>query len=180
MDMKKYIEMGEKASGSQLKLAEYLGQFDTAIRRIKRGKAGLPNPLCIKLAQLIKVNPLDVIVASELVTEKNEERRKLLESCFSKAAGILLIVGISSIVTPTPAQAAPALESMKENTVYYVKLQRTDCGNKESRSLRQQVSNFPSTRSLCELLKTLHYGGFRWPPKIPEGSLISALSFYSL
>lgn len=113
MDMKKYIEMGEKAAGSQLKLAEYLGQFDTAIRRVKRGKAGLPNPLCIKLAQLIGENPLDVIVASELVTEKNAERRKLLESCFSKAASIAFVAIMSMSVTPSPAEAAPVLDNSK-------------------------------------------------------------------
>jgi hypothetical protein len=113
MEMKKYIEMGEKAAGSQTKLAEYLGQKTPNLVRIKRGTAGLPNPLCIKLAQLIDVNPLDVIVASDLVTEKNTERRKLLESCFSKAASIAFVAIMSMAVTPSPAEAAPVLDNSK-------------------------------------------------------------------
>lgn len=117
MDMKKYIEMGEKAAGSQQELAEYLGQFASAIGRVKRGAAGLPIPLCVKLADLIGEPRLEVIAASDLVTEKNAERRKILESCFSKAAGVLLLAGATLIVTPSPAQAAPMLEN-SANTLY--------------------------------------------------------------
>ena len=110
MEMKKYIEMGEKAAGSQQKLAEYLGQYDSAIRRVKRGAAGLPVPLCMKLADLIGEPRLEVIAASDLVMEKNEERREILESCFSKAAGIILLAGVTMIMTPSPAHAAPMID----------------------------------------------------------------------
>ena len=127
MELRKYIEMGEKVAGGQAKLAEYLGQYDSNIRSMKRGKKGLPNPLCIKLADLIGEPRLEVIAASDLVTEKNEERRQLLESCFSKAAGIILAVGAFSIATPSPAEAVQigdvAKNQLEEktNSVYYVK-----------------------------------------------------------
>ena len=51
------------------------------MRKMKQHKRGLPDPMCIKLAHLIGADPLHVIAASNLVTEKNSGRRKLLESC---------------------------------------------------------------------------------------------------
>lgn len=81
MDLREYIEMGEKAAGNQVKLACYLEQNDSNMRKMKQHKRGLPDPMCIKLAHLIGVDPLHVIAASNLVTEKNSGRRKLLESC---------------------------------------------------------------------------------------------------
>jgi len=81
MNLKEYIEMGEQAAGNQVKLAAYLEQNDSNMRKMKQDKRGLPDPMCIKLAHLVGVDPLQVIAASNLVTEKNTERRKLLESC---------------------------------------------------------------------------------------------------
>jgi len=81
MQLKEYIEMGERAAGSQVKLASYLEQNDSNMRKMKQDKRGLPDPMCIKLAHLVGVDPLHVIAASNLVTEKSTSRRKLLESC---------------------------------------------------------------------------------------------------
>ena len=81
MHLKEYIEMGERAAGSQVKLAKYLEQNDSNMRKMKQDKRGLPDPMCIKLAHLIGLDPLHVIAASNLVTEKSISRRKLLESC---------------------------------------------------------------------------------------------------
>lgn len=111
MEMKKYIELGEKKAGTQLKLAEYLGQYDSGLRAVKAGKKGLPDAICIKLADFIEVDRLEVIAASNLVTEKDEERRKLFESCFTTAAsvGFLMLVvdnsGLLSYETGTSIMA---------------------------------------------------------------------------
>lgn len=87
--MKTYIEMGEKKAGKQIELAKLLNVRDTALRLAKSGKKGLPDAICIKLADYIEVNPLQVIAASNLVTEKDEERRKIFESCFTRAASAI-------------------------------------------------------------------------------------------
>lgn len=89
MDMKTYIEIGEKKAGKQIELAKLLNVRDTALRLAKSGKKGLPDAICIKLADYIEVNPLQVIAASNLVTEKDEERRKIFESCFTRAASAI-------------------------------------------------------------------------------------------
>jgi len=82
--MKKYIEIGEKKAGKQIELARILNVRDSTLRLVKSGNNGLPDAICIKLADYIEVDPLHVIAASNLVTEKNEERRKIFESCLSE------------------------------------------------------------------------------------------------
>lgn len=107
MEMKKYIELGEKKAGSQLKLAEYLGQYDSGLRAVKAGKKGLPDAVCIKLADYIEADRLEVIAASNLVTEKDEERRKIFKSCFTRAASVAAaaLIFAGSSMTSSPAQA---------------------------------------------------------------------------
>ncbi len=123
MEMKKYIELGEKQAGKQIELARILGIRDSTIRLVKTGHSRLPDALCIKLADFIKVDRLEVIAASNLMTEKNEERRKIFESCFTKAANltsVALILGFISIMTPPTANASQSTVSANSNSTYFV------------------------------------------------------------
>ncbi|MDP3662068.1 MAG: hypothetical protein U1D41_10135 [Nitrosomonas sp.] len=122
MEMKNYIELGEKKAGSQIKLAEYLGQYDSGLRAVKAGKKGLPDAVCIKLADYIGVDRLEVIAASNLVTEKDEERRKIFESCFTRAASIAAaaLIFAGSSMTSSPAHASQLASELPCN-LYYVK-----------------------------------------------------------
>lgn len=79
MNLRDYIEMGEMEAGSQVKLAEYLMMNPANIRNAKRGTQGIPDAMCIKLAKLVGATEIEVIAASNLVTEKNPERRKIFE-----------------------------------------------------------------------------------------------------
>lgn len=99
MDMKTFIEIGEKRAGKQAELAKYLNIRYTTLGLVKSGKRGLPEAICIKLARYIEADPLEVIAASNLVTEKDEERRKIFESCFTKAASVAAAAIIVSILT---------------------------------------------------------------------------------
>ena len=98
--------MGEKKAGKQAELAKYLNVRYTTIGLVKSGKRGLPEALCIKLADYIGVNPLQVIAASNLITEKDEERRKIFESCFTRAASVIFALA---------AVTSSALLSLKSN-----------------------------------------------------------------
>ncbi len=114
MDMKNYIEKAEKKAGMQIELAKLLNTSSNNIRSIKAGKRGMPVDACIILADYIGEDRLKVIAASNLVTEKDEKKRKILESCFSRAATItaaLYLVGVTSIMTPPPANASQAPSS---------------------------------------------------------------------
>lgn len=102
MEMKEFIEMGEKKAGSQKELAKILDTRYTTLVAVKNGKRSLTAAICIKLARYINIDELEVIAASNLIIEKDEERRKIFESCFkgaSKAASVALIVGVTSIMT---------------------------------------------------------------------------------
>lgn len=72
-----YIEMGIKQAGTATALAKLLDQSDSVLRAARRGERGLPTYACISLAKLIKATPLEVIAASELMTEKREDRRAI-------------------------------------------------------------------------------------------------------
>lgn len=121
MEMKSYIEMGEKRAGKQIELAKMLKVSDSYLRMIKTGRRGLPDDLCIVLADYIGADRLEVIAASNLVTEKDEEKRKVFESCFKKnnnaAASVLSAAIIISILTFAPAKPAQAQGANAEQCI---------------------------------------------------------------
>jgi proteasome lid subunit RPN8/RPN11 len=122
MELKKYIEKGEEKAGKQIELAKILGISDGYIRMVKSKKRGLPVETCILLADYINEDRLEVIAASGLVTEKDEKKRKIFESCFKKtsqAACIGLVISLTMIMTPIPANA-DITTAQKQNNLYYV------------------------------------------------------------
>lgn len=108
MEMKTYIEMGEKLAGSQIELAKILDIKPNYLSMVKSHQRGLPDALCLQLADFISVDRLEVIAASNLITEKDEKKRKLFESCFTKAATVaaaaLIFAGSSMTSSPAHAQ----------------------------------------------------------------------------
>lgn len=75
MEFRDYLKRGEDAAGGRAELANVLEQQANAITDAKGHRRGLPVYACIKLANLIGAEPLEVIAASELVTEKREDRK---------------------------------------------------------------------------------------------------------
>ncbi len=121
MELKDYINMGEVEAGTQVKLATILDIKDANIRRSKRGITPLPDPVCIVLANLIKVDPLKVIAASNLVTEKNPKRRKILEGCLATMTSIAFAILIS--VNSITSEAKSMLDNnntMKNMVTFYL------------------------------------------------------------
>lgn len=116
MDMKNYIEQAEKKAGKQTELANILGITTSYIRNVKAGKSGLPVEICIVLADYIGADRLEVIAASNLVTEKDEKKRRILESCFSTAASIVGTAAVISILTLAPQETVYAKNFSSEFT----------------------------------------------------------------
>lgn len=108
MLINEYIEKAEKKAGTQKELAKILGITTSYIRNVKAGKSGLPVEVCIVIADYIGEDRLEVIAASNLVTEKDERKRKILESCFRKVASVAAAAVITSILTLTPQQTVNA------------------------------------------------------------------------
>ena len=76
LTLKDYIEAGLKLKGTGRALAALLGIGSNELSDAKALRRGLPNHACVKLATLINALPLSVIAASELATEKQEEKRE--------------------------------------------------------------------------------------------------------
>jgi len=77
VELKDLIEAGiqKMPHKTAAELAEYLLQNPNAVRDAKGHRRGLPVYACVSLAKLIGAEPMEVISASELVTEKKAERR---------------------------------------------------------------------------------------------------------
>lgn len=122
MKMKNYIEQGEEKAGTQKELANMLGISASYIRMVKAGQKGFSIDMCIVLADYIGEDRLEVIAASNLVTEKDERKRKILESCFKKVAGVAAAAVVTSILTLTPqghVNASNLDQQFTKNTNYW-------------------------------------------------------------
>jgi hypothetical protein len=90
MELRDYIEKALQAPMTGRELASHLGIGANELTDAKGGRRGLPNHACVKLAKLIKEEPLEIIAASELATEKRPEKqefwRRILEAPASTTA----------------------------------------------------------------------------------------------
>ena len=81
MEMIEHIKTAEKKARMQKELAKILGISSGYIRMVKAKKRSFSVDVCIKLADYIEADRLEIIAANGLVTEKNEEKRKIYLSC---------------------------------------------------------------------------------------------------
>ena len=75
MELGQLIELGYGVTKSHTDLANLLGVARNSLTDAKAGRRGLPSFACFRLADLIGIDAKAVIAASELVTEKNPEKR---------------------------------------------------------------------------------------------------------
>ncbi|MDP1872521.1 MAG: hypothetical protein Q8K61_13005 [Gallionella sp.] len=116
MELREIIESAEKAAGGQKALALRIGLGEANIRAAKCGARNLPTYACVMIADLIGMDRIAVIAASELVTEKKEERRAIWHPFVSHAASVILGAVIFNM-TPTPAQAIQIQETAKNDCI---------------------------------------------------------------
>jgi hypothetical protein len=117
MSLKNYIERAEIKAGSQKELGELIGQSPSKLRDAKSGRCGLPTYACVLIADLIGEEDITIIAASELTTEKHESRRAIWEKKLEAVAASLILAIVTTVVTPTPSQAAP-LSQVIDSKVY--------------------------------------------------------------
>lgn len=148
MKMNEYLEKAQEKAGSQIKLAKYLGISDRYIRLVRDGERSLADDVCIKLADYINEDRLEVIAASNLVTEKNEEKRKIFESCFKKVAGFTTIAVVTSIMTLTPQSVVNAKKLSHEFTKIQI---IRNCRRKNLRRNNDKISfSFDSLKAFFQ------------------------------
>jgi len=78
MELKTYIAKGIEAADGPAALARLIGVRHSSLNEAKHGKRGLPPVACGKLADLLGVDRWDVVAASEILTEKDEAKRRYL------------------------------------------------------------------------------------------------------
>jgi hypothetical protein len=117
MNLKDYIERAEAKAGSQKALSEMIGQTEGNIRGAKSGTRGMPAYACVLIADLIGEDEILVIAASELATEKHENRRAIWRKKLETVAAMGILASVISFVTPPPAQAAQ-LSQVIDSTLY--------------------------------------------------------------
>ena len=123
MELRDYIEAGVKISGSVQGLAHALGMEPNSITNAKAHRRGLPNYACFRLAQLLQVDKGDVVAASELVTEKDPEKRAVfipfVRGVAMTVAWIVAVTVTLFVTNPTEAEANQTV--MKESfTAIYI------------------------------------------------------------
>lgn len=156
MELRHYIEKGLLEKEDRKGLADYLGLHPNEITNAKAHQRGIPVFACIKLARLIAADPLAVIAASELVTERKAERKEFWLSFGNPAktarvAGIAIFMGIvTNFVTPSPAEAASTSHSGQE----------TICIMSNRRKTNMMIGSFVKVCKLFSILtKTLTRSG---------------------
>jgi DNA-binding transcriptional regulator YdaS (Cro superfamily) len=109
MSLNDYIKAAAARTGGQKQLAELLHQTPSSLTSAKMLRRGLPLDACIKIAQLIDVEPLEVIAASELATEKKEEKRAFWHAFLAGNMQVARMLIASAVVcyalAPAPAEA---------------------------------------------------------------------------
>ena len=77
MNLSNYITQGEQKLKTGKALANLLGINPQDLSAAKKSRRGLPAYACVKLAAILGIDPMAVIAASELVTEKNPVKKAL-------------------------------------------------------------------------------------------------------
>jgi len=118
MELKDFLEVGSQKAGSLTALGKLLDMSQPRMSRSKGQKEPLPIDAAVKLADYIGADLRAVIAANELVTEKKEEKRRFWAPFVEHAraatfAVVMTTVGVTSFVSPTPAEAMPLLNDVQ-------------------------------------------------------------------
>lgn len=112
MDIREYIEKGTTKAGTLTALGRMLGLSQQNMTNAKAHQRSMPLDACVKLANYIGEEPLRVIAANELATEKKEEKRNYWQTLAASVA--LAACSVTTFVTPSPAEAAQTQEMTSE------------------------------------------------------------------
>lgn len=112
-----YLDQAKAITGSDNKTAKAMGIRQGHLSTFRGGQS-ISDDLCVKLAKVIDVDPMEVIAAKNGERTKSPEMRKEWENIWkSVAAAVLLAIGITS---PTEdARAATIQADLEVDHVRY-------------------------------------------------------------
>lgn len=119
MDLREIIESGVTKAHEQKALALLIGINPVDLAQAKAGRRKLPEFACVNLANYIGIDPMAVIAASALVTEKDEDRRKVFYPFVmgraATIAALTAIIGMTAL--PPEAQAAQGFSDSRSGAI---------------------------------------------------------------
>lgn len=114
MELKDFFDSGIEKTGSLTALGLRLGISQPHMSRMKAGKLAMPTEKCVLLADLIGADRFQVIASAKLAAAKDDDKKTFWRDAIGharEAALIAIMVGVTNLLKPSPAQAAPAQEA---------------------------------------------------------------------
>jgi len=113
MNLRDMIEEATKRHEDQKAMAKVIGVHPDVLTSAKAGRRGLPVAACYKLAAILGIDEKIVVAASELVTEKNPEKRAVfapfvLDLPRKAATWLIASAAAATIGTAAPTNAEAA------------------------------------------------------------------------
>lgn len=132
MRIDKYLTdvMRKHHFGKDKELADWLGVSPAAISQYRAGTRSMDNEKCVKLALELNIDPMKVIMATDMDKADRSGQKSLWEVFMSRTAmtagAVLLASGVNLFLTPTPADAATMRvpEGNVAGNIDYAKLRR--------------------------------------------------------
>jgi len=101
---------------SDYAIAKALGVTRAAVSRYRMGHSMPDDLVCARIAEILGIEPMEVIAATNYQRSKTDEARTLWESIWGKAAGAIALNLIAFAVGVSVAPSTKAMAS-GENTV---------------------------------------------------------------
>lgn len=102
-----YIDAAKAITGSDNKTALRMGVTRAAISHYRSGRS-IPDEYGIfQLAEILEIDEREIFIALHVQSEKNPAKRRFWEKLAGASLGIIFSVSI--FMSPTPSEAAPAL-----------------------------------------------------------------------
>lgn len=112
-------------TGSDYAIAKLLGISRARISGYRTGKSLFDDEMCMKVAEVLGLDPLEVIAAMNAIRAKSQAQKSFWEKTYARITGtaaavtLALALSLGSSV-PSPTYAAENLD----NNTYYAKLRR--------------------------------------------------------
>jgi len=97
---------------SDYAMAKWLGVGRAAVSNWRVGRNVIDDYAAAKIAEVLELNPMEIIAAANIEREKDEERKRFWQKYWERLGGIAagFILAVNLIMTPTPSEAAPILK----------------------------------------------------------------------
>lgn len=122
MRIEKYLGevMAKRAIAKDKDLADWLGVSAAAISQYRSGARSMDNEKCVKVALELDIDPMKVIMATDMDKAERSGQRSLWETIMARGAAVaastVLATGVTLLLTPQNAEARTYSTVASENS----------------------------------------------------------------